>query len=112
MPAFLDGSASTLQIEGVRSHTSFELVLTYAKDIALPSRYGVHGHSIWGCPQTGRSPQCAVRTESLTSVYVPRLGDNPWLAPQYSSKMQNSLNTDSKTGTSLCAKKSIIQQYT
>ena len=61
MLTFLDGNASTLQIEGVRSHTSFELVRTYSRRVALPIRYGVHGDSIWGCPQTGLVPQSMKR---------------------------------------------------
>jgi hypothetical protein len=48
MLAFLDGSALTFEIEGVRSHTSFELVLTYFKRVFLPPRYGAHRDSILG----------------------------------------------------------------
>src|SRR4029077_10746769 len=58
MRAFLDGSASTFEIEGIKSPT-FELVPTPCKRAFLLFRYGVHGDSIWGCPHTGLAPQCA-----------------------------------------------------
>jgi len=58
MRDFLDGNASTFETERVSSHTSFGLVLLYFKGAFLPSRYGVHGDSIWGCAQTGPAPQC------------------------------------------------------
>jgi hypothetical protein len=59
MLAFLDGSASTLQTERVRSHASFELVPTYFNWAFPSTRYGVRGVSNWGCPQKGLIPQCA-----------------------------------------------------
>jgi hypothetical protein len=49
MPAFLDGSASTFEIERIKSPTTFELVPTPCKRAFLLVRYGVHGDSIWGC---------------------------------------------------------------
>jgi putative oxidoreductase len=57
--AFLAGSASTLQIEKVRSHTSFELVPTYFNWAFPSTRLGVLGDSIWGCRQTGVPPEYA-----------------------------------------------------
>jgi hypothetical protein len=59
MPAFLGGSASTFETERVKSHTSFGLFRTYFKGAFLPSRYGVHGDSIWGCPRAAPALQCA-----------------------------------------------------
>ncbi len=63
MRAFLDGSASTFETERVRSPTTFELVPTHCKWPFLPSRYGVHGDSIWGCALTGPAPQSPPRTK-------------------------------------------------
>jgi hypothetical protein len=61
MLAFLDGSASTFEIERVRSHTSLELVLTRLKRVFLLFRNVVHGDSIGGCPKTGLDPQSVKR---------------------------------------------------
>jgi len=57
----LDGSASTFEIERVRSHTSLELVLTHLKRVFLLFRNVVHGDSIGGCPQTELVPQSVKR---------------------------------------------------
>jgi hypothetical protein len=66
MLAFLDGSASTLEIERVRFHTSLELVLPHFKRVFLLFRNGVPGDSIWGCPQTGLVPQSVQRMKGAT----------------------------------------------
>src|SRR6267378_3176973 len=104
MLTFLDGNASTLPIEGVRSHTSFELVLTYPKRVALPFRYGVHGDSIWGCPHTGLVPQSTKNKEACT---VPSVGGNSWLPSLYSSRISGGPKKDSRTTTSLRAKERV-----
>jgi hypothetical protein len=59
MRVCLGGSASTFEIERIKSPTTFELVPTPRKRAFLLFRYGVHGDSIWGCSQAGPAPQCA-----------------------------------------------------
>jgi hypothetical protein len=56
---FLDGSASTFEVERIKSPTTFELVPSPRKRAFLLFQYGVYGDSIWGCPQAGPAPQCA-----------------------------------------------------
>jgi hypothetical protein len=69
MPAFLDGNASSLPTERVRSPTSLVLVLTHFKRVFLPVLYGVHGDSIWGLSADESASRIrAVKQRGLTRV--------------------------------------------
>jgi transcriptional regulator with GAF, ATPase, and Fis domain len=70
----LDGNASALRIEKVRSETPLKLVLPYPKGVARQFQYDVHGDSIWRCPHTGLVPQSMKRIRRQTACSVRKIG--------------------------------------
>jgi hypothetical protein len=83
MLAFLDGSASTFEIERVRSYTPFELVFASSEWVFPLFRYGVRGDSFWGRPEKELRAKCALCTKRFKQACnVPRLGGNSWLASE------------------------------